>query len=108
MEYVFGIIASAIGVWAGSYLLDGVKLKGFMHAVIVVVVLAILNFTVGSVLKIVSLGILSWGVFNWFLDAILIQIADYFLDEFEVKNFWWALGLAAIISIIDGALRFFF
>jgi len=39
------------------------------------------------------------------LDAILIQVADYFLKDFEVKNFWWALGLAAVVSFVSGFLN---
>jgi len=108
MEYLYSLIASAVALYLGSLFLEGVKMRGFGHAIVVVIVLAVLNLTVGTVLKIFTLGILSWGIFNWFLDAILIQVADYFLENFEVKNFWWALGLAAMISIIDSGLRWIF
>ena len=29
------------------------------------------------------------------------MIADWFLNEFKVKNFWWALILAAVVSIVS-------
>lgn len=108
MEYLFSLIASAVALYLGAMVLEGVKVKGFLQAVVVVLVIAVLNITVGTVLKIFTLGILSWGIFNWLLDAILILIADYFLDNFKVKNFWWALILAALVCIIEGALRFLF
>lgn len=108
MEFVYSILASAIALLIAAQFLSGVKVQGFVQAIIIVVVLGVLNITVGSVLKILSLGILSLGIFNWLLDAIIIQIADFFLDKFDVKNFWWALGLAALTSMIDSALHWIF
>ncbi len=68
----------------------------------VVAVVAVLYMTLGTVLKIVTLGILSFSVFNWFLNAILLQVADWFLPKFKMDNFWWALGLAAFVSVATG------
>jgi len=69
---------------------------------VVVAVVAVLYMTLGTVLKIVTLGILSFSVFNWFLNAILLQVADWFLPKFKMDNFWWALGLAAFVSVATG------
>lgn len=108
METIVTILVSALAFFLGAKLLDGVKVKGFMEAIIVAIVIAILNVTLGVVLKIVTLGILSIGVFTLLLDAILIQVADYFLKGFQVKNFWWALVLAAVVAIINGVLGWVF
>lgn len=101
MESIIEILIVAAGFLAGARLLDGVYIKSYMQAIVI----ALLNVTVGTFLKIVTLGLLSPGIFNWLLSAILIQIADFFLKDFEVKNFWWALGLAAVVSIVSGILR---
>jgi len=89
----------------GAKLLSGVTMKSIPQAFIVAIVIGLLDVTLGTVLKIVTLGILSLSIFNWFLNAILIQVADWFLPGFKVKNFWWALGLAAIVSIVSGMLE---
>ncbi len=86
-------------------LLSGVQLKNFWHCIVVAVVVAFLDVTLGTLLKIASLGLLSLGIFSWLLNAILIQVADWFLKGFYVKNFWWALGLAGIVSIVGSILR---
>lgn len=104
METIIGIIITAIAFFVGAQILKGVYVKSFVQAIIVAVMIGILNFTLGMVLKIVTLGILSLGIFTWLLDAILIQVADFFLEGFEVKNFWWALGLAAVVSIVSGLI----
>ena len=104
MEFAVSILVNAIAFYFGAYLLSGVKINNFLAAVFVAIAIAVLNVTLGILLKIVTLGILSLGVFTLLLDAILIQVADYFLKDFEVKNFWWALLLAAVVAIVDGLI----
>lgn len=104
MEMIITILVNALAFFLGAKFLTGVKLKGFAQAILVAIVVAILNVTLGFVLKIVTLGILSLGIFTLLLDAILIQVADYFLKNFQVRNFWWALLLATLVAIIDGVI----
>ena len=102
MSLVINILISAIAFFIGAQLLNGVTVKNFLSAIFVAVVIGVLNITLGVALKIITLGLLSMGIFTLFLDAILILVADWFLEDFEVKNFWWALGLATIVAIISG------
>jgi len=105
MDILLNVLVAAAAFYLGGMLLSGVELKSFLQCIVVAVVVALLDVTLGTMLKIVSLGILSLGIFSWLLNAILIQIADWFLKGFYVKNFWWALGLAAIVSIAGSLLR---
>ncbi|MEL6864568.1 MAG: phage holin family protein [Bacteroidota bacterium] len=104
MGTIINIFVSAVALYGGASLLSGVKINSFVQAIIVALVIGLLNVTLGILLKIVTLGILSLGIFRLLLDAILIQVADNFLDGFEVKNFWWALALAAIVAVISSIL----
>lgn len=104
METIVQVLITAVAFFVGAQLLKGVHVKSFVQAIIVAIVIAVLNYTLGTFLKIVTLGIFSLSIFTWFLDAILIQVADFFLEGFEVKSFWWALGLAAVVSIVSGLL----
>jgi len=101
---IFKLLIAGVAFLAGGYLLKGVSMKNIPQAFIVAIVVAILDVTLGTVLKIATLGILSLWIFNWLLNAILIQVADWFLPGFKVKNFWWALALAAVVSIVSGVL----
>ena len=107
MEIIINVLVAGASFFIGGKLLEGVKMKNFGQCIIVALLVGFLDITLGTVLKIVSLGILSFGVFTWFLNAILILVADWFLSGFEVKNFWWALGLAAIVSIAGCVLGWF-
>jgi len=107
MDTVLNIMVSGLAFMIGAYLLSGVKIESFIQAICVAVVVAVLDFTLGNFLRIITLGILSFSVFTWFLNAILILVADWFLPKFKVDNFWWALGLAAVVSVVSGALSNF-
>ena len=99
MDTIITILINAAAFFIGAQLLSGVKINSFIEALIAAVVISILNVTIGLFLKILTLGLLSWGIFSLLLDAILIQIADYFLDGISVKSFWWALLLASFVAL---------
>lgn len=102
MEIIITILINSAAFYLGAKLLEGVTIKSFVQAIAVAVVVALLNVTLGVLLKVLTLGILSLGILTLILDAILIMIADYFLKGLSVKNFWWALALAAVVAIIGG------
>ncbi len=104
METIISILVASAAFFIGAKLLPGVKVTSFAQAILVAVVVAVLSITLGTVLKIVSLGLLSLSIFSWLLNAILIQAADWFLPKFKVENFWWALGLAAVVSVTSTIL----
>ncbi|MCR9288270.1 MAG: phage holin family protein [Bacteroidetes bacterium] len=95
------ILLNAVAFFLGARFLRGVDIQDFMRAIIVALVMAVLNMSLGLVLKIVSLGLLSWGIFSLILNAILILVADYFLKGFKVDSFWWALALALVVALVN-------
>ena len=104
---IISILVSALAFFIGSKILSGVTVKNILTAIIVAIVVSVLNVTLGTFFKVVTFGLFSLGIFTLLLNAILIQVADWFLEDFEVKNFWWALGLAAIVSIVHSVLAYF-
>ena len=108
MDWIISVLVSAAAFFLGAKFLRGVTITDFVHAIIVALVIGLLNVTLGVFLKIITLGILSLGVFTLLLDAILIQVADYFLKGLEVKNFWWALALAVIVAVFDAVVGWLF
>jgi putative membrane protein len=104
METIINVLVAASSFYIGGLVLSGVKMKNFVQCIVVALLVGFLDFTLGTFLKILTLGILSFEIFTWLLNAMLIQVADWFLPGFEVKNFWWALALAAVVSIAGGVL----
>lgn len=104
---LINVLVTGISFFIGGKLLRGVEMRDIFQSILVALIVGFLHITLGTFLKIVTLGILSLGIFTWLLNAILIQVADWFLPGFKVRNFWWALALAAIVSIASGILSNF-
>lgn len=98
----------ALLAYGSTKILSGIAVKNFNAAVILAIVLALLNATVGWVLSVLATPIdfvtfsLFSGLIALVINAIVIKIADNILDGFSVKSFWWALGLALILSFGTG------
>lgn len=105
MEIIINILIAATAFYIGAKILSGVEVRDFKQALLIAVIVGILNLTLGTVLKVLTLGILSLTIFAWILNAIIILVADRILPNFKVKNFWWAFGLAAIVSLVSNLLR---
>ena len=101
MNFIIRILITALGIFIGARYLTGVTSKNYGASVIVALVVAFLSVTLGVFLKVITLGLFAYGIFALVLDAILFLIADWFLEDFNVKNFWWALALAAIVALIN-------
>ena len=106
METIIAILVSGIAFFVGAKILPGVSVKSFVQAIIVAVVVAVLNYFLGTVLKVLSFGLLA--LLSFVLNAIIIMIADWILDGFKVKNFWWALALAIVVSIVTSIFGWVF
>lgn len=101
-ETIVGILLSAVAFFIGAKILSGVEIKNFGRAIIIAIIIAFLNATVGWVLDKVF-GIIDWvtfGLFQFVIDAIVIWIADKITKDFYVKNFLNAIFLAIIVSVL--------
>jgi putative membrane protein len=108
--FILTAILNGLAVWLGSRFLDGVKVTDFPRAIIVGLVVAFLNVTLGSLLDFIPspARYFSLGLFSLIVDALLLMMADYFLKGLTIKNFWYALALAAIVSVVNAVAHCIF
>lgn len=96
-------------VFVAPYLIPGVKVRGIGAAVLVALVFGLLNLLIGwlltLVLTLLSLPfiVLSLGLFKLVIPtlifAVLLKITDAFLEPFELKGWWPALGMGLLFSV---------
>jgi putative membrane protein len=105
--FLFTAFLNGLAVWLGARVLDGVKVTDFPRAIIVGLVVVFLNATLGTLLDFIPTParFFSLGLFGLIVDALLLMLADYFLKGLTIKNFWYALGLAAIVSIVNAVVH---
>lgn len=111
MSFLLKMVLNSAALFAAAYLLKGgVWVKDFSRAVIVALVVAFLNSTLGAILKFLTFPItfLTLGLWGLVINAIVLMVADYFVSGFKVKSFVWAVVLATTLAIFNAILYFIF
>lgn len=103
MKTIIRILLSALAVVLLAKLLPGVAVEGYLSAVIVAVVIALLRLIVKPILVILTLPItiITLGLFLLVINAFIIMMADYFIPGFEVESIWWAILFSLLLSILE-------
>lgn len=109
MEFVVNTLVSGIAVAISSYILSGVKVRSILTAFWVAFLLAIVNATIGAVLKFVAFPItfITLGLFSFVINVLMIMLVDKIVPGFEIKNFWWAVLFAILLAIITTVFNWF-
>ncbi|CAN5401288.1 phage holin family protein [soil metagenome] len=109
MDFIIRVLVNGLAVFITAYLLRGVTVRNFVHAILVAVVLSVINAIIKPILIILTIPItiLTLGLFILVINALIIMLVDYLLSGFKVKNFWWALAFSIVLSIINAVLQWF-
>ncbi len=106
MNLIIRLLLTAVAVVILAKLLPGVAVAGFTGAIVVAIVLAILNAILKPILVLLTLPItvVTLGLFLLVINALIILLADEFLDGFEVSGFWIALLFSLLLSFLQSIL----
>jgi putative membrane protein len=106
MNFIIKLFLNAIAVVIVAYILPGVHVSDFWHALLVAVVLSLLNASVKPLLIFLTIPatIVSLGLFLLVINAFIIEIAAWIITApgFVVDSFWWALLFSVLLSIVNG------
>ena len=107
MNLIIRLLVTAIVAYFLAQLLPGIHIDGFGGAVIFAIVLGILNLIVTPILKLLGLPltIITLGLFSLVINALVILIADYFVDSMNVDGFLWAFIFSIALSLITSLLN---
>jgi len=103
MKTLLHIFFGALAVLLTAYLLPGVTVSGFLTAVIVAVLLAIVSAFLGPLLLILTLpvNIATLGLFTFVIIGFLVLLVSAMVPGFHVDGFWWALAFAFVLVIVN-------
>ncbi len=103
MEYmnIISLIASAVAVLVAAYLIPGVEAT-IPGALVAAVVIALINVFIKPIVSLLTLpiNIITFGLFSFVVNALLIMLADYVVPGFEVASFLDALLFSILVSLI--------
>ena len=102
-------ILNAVALLVVSHLVHGFVVNGLGWAMIAVIVIGLLNATVGLLLKIITLplGILTFGIFFLIVNAFVLKFASAFVPGFRVETFsaaFWGALVLALLHLLFGFL----
>ena len=106
LNWTWGVFINAIILYIASKLLSEVNLESFGQAFVLAAMLYFLNMLLGDWLKDLAEGmqVLTLGLINLVVDAVLLLIAANLMSGFRLKNFGWALALALFIALAHAFL----
>ena len=110
MNTILQILINAAILLLASKIMPTVKIKNYGTAVLVALVIGILNYTLGAILRF-PLNLVTFFFLTFFVRlivlAIVIKITDHFFSGFEVKSFTTAIILAIIMALSGSLLTHF-
>lgn len=103
LRWVLNSIALLIVAW----LVPGFHIRNFASALIAVIVIGLLNATLGLLLKIVTLplGILTLGIFFLVINAVILRLASVVVPGFIVSTFGAAFVGAVVLAVLHLLFR---
>ena len=107
MNLIINILVSGAAVLITARLLSGVTITGFGTSVLVAVVLGLVNAVLGRLLLILTLplNVLTLGLFTFVIIGGLVMLTAAIVPGFKVASFWWALGFAFVLAVVNSALH---
>lgn len=103
MRSVLLFLCNGLSVLLAAYLLPGVHVRHYGHALLVAALLALINTVIRPVLIILTIPItlVTFGLFLLVINALMILLADWLVPGFEVWGFWWALLFSLVVSLFN-------
>jgi putative membrane protein len=92
----------ALALLIVAWLVPGFKVVNLPSALIAVIVIGLLNVTLGFLLKLITLplGILTLGLFFLVINAFILKLASGVVPGFYVNSFGAAFIGAAVLAIL--------
>ena len=110
MDFIIHVIIVGVAVAIGAYILPGVTVRNILTALWVAFLLAIINATIGKILHFLTMPFnwLTLGLVGFVINVLMIMLVDKIVPGFTIKNFFWAILFAIILSIVSGILHWVF
>ncbi len=108
MSWLLHWVVNAVVLLVVSRLVSGFQIRSFGSALIAVVVIGIVNATLGLFLKVVTfpLSILTLGLFVFVIDAFVLWLSSKFVPGFSIVGFGPALIASFVLALIQMLLSY--
>lgn len=102
MKAIYKLLISATVAFMLTKILRGVHIDHFFTAIVFALVMSVLNSIVAPIFRVIGFPVtlLTLGFFSLVINAMMVLLADYFVEGMEVDGFWWAFFFSIALSFI--------
>jgi putative membrane protein len=108
MRWLLHWIVNALVLLGVSRLVSGFHIRSFGSALFAVVIIAIVNATLGLFLKVMTfpLSLLTLGLFIFVIDAFVLWLSSKLVPGFTITGFGPALIASVVLALIQMLLSY--
>lgn len=106
MNFVIRILVTGAVAFGLSYILKGIHIDSYGTALIFALVLALINIFIRPLLVIftIPLTIITFGLFLFVINALLVLLAAKFISGIQIDGFGWGLLFSLLLSLVTAVL----
>lgn len=110
MRLVIHLLLLSAAIYIIARAVPGIRIKGFGTAIVVAIVYSIANYLLFWLLVLLTLPatILTFGLFIFVINGIILWLTDKLIDDFEISGFLTTVIAAFLITVLNYILRFIF
>ncbi len=96
-------LIGALSIIIVAEVLDAVTVSGPYIALIVALLWGLLNIFIRPLLIVITLplNILTFGLFTFVINGLLLLFLASFVEGLDVAGFWWAVLAAALVAVLN-------
>lgn len=100
---IWSLLVNSIGIFAIGYILKGVRIKSFLTAVGIAILLAIVNTFVKPILVFLTLPvtIITFGLFILVINAFMLMLVDEMIEGMKIESFGWAFLFSLLLAVLN-------
>jgi len=100
-------LLSAVALILVAHLVPGFYLRGIGAALWAAVVIGLINATLGLLLKVITfpLTVLTLGIFWLVINALMLEVASWFVPGFHIGSFGSAFIGAIVLALVNMLFR---
>jgi putative membrane protein len=100
-------LLSAVALILVAHLVPGFYLRGIGAALWAAVVIGLINATLGLLLKVITLPltVLTLGIFWLVINALMLEVASWFVPGFHISGFGSAFVGAIVLALVNMLFR---
>ena len=107
LHLVVNWLVSAAALWLVARIIPGIQVRDFGSALVATIVIAVVNFFVGPILRFLGFPLifLTLGLFTLIINAFLLKLASLFTPGFRVHGFLAAIFGSLVLTVLTFLLR---